>query len=269
VNLTQRQQMYLVVALLVLVGLGGLYYKFVMPQLQKYAEAAAKVTDLKVQLKNARERYYNHSAPDEVIRELEQAIGPAKQELARLKRVYNTTERKVPEGEEFLGFYFREEFEKVKDELLNEAREKRVFIPEDIGFGGMPNIPDDSIVEVLLNQLSNAKFILELLMNSGVSDINLTVGVPVYRDGFIEILPYKTTFLTTMEDLVKLLRTIVGTGQYLSVRSLALSGEKHLQGTFVRVEMVLFTTRLLDRETTAGQPVMEEEEMDWYDEEEW
>ncbi len=252
-NLTQKQKVYVALALAVLAALGYVTHTYVMPQLQIYRQTANEVKAARAELEAAKQRFYYYPDPAEVINQLNNLKGAWQQELDRAKRVYNTTECKVPDGVAFPGYYFRDEYERVREEVLKKARDKGVPIPDNIGFGG--GIPDDDMVELMLNQLNNAKFILELLIDSGATEVSgFVVGQPVEEKGFLQILPYQVSILISTENLVRLLDRIKTTTQYLSVRSLGIRKEMTPQGTtLLRVDMVLFTTRLLDKPVIVAQ----------------
>jgi len=252
-NLTQKQRVFVVLVVFVLVALGGAYYKYGRPRLAEYKKAAQDRKQAEDKLDAARKRYFNSRNPDNVISKIKAAIAPWEEELVRAKRVYNTTERRVPEGTKFKGFFFRDEFKAVQKEVVAKARAKKVWnFPQNLGFPEA--IPSDSMVEPMLNQLYNAKFVLEVLLDSGAVEVSqFVVGDPILRQGFIQLLPYQVTISIKTEDLVKLLHKITTTPQYLSVWSLGIRGEQTMQGAaLLRVQMVLFTTRLLDEDVAAA-----------------
>jgi len=248
VSLTQKQKMLVALVLLVLAALGGGYYKYGRPRLAEYKQAAVDRKQAENSLTQARQKYYNYSNPEDVISKIRAIVDPWEADLVRAKRIYNSTERTVPQGIQFREFFFRDEFKKTQEAVVAKAREKNIRVfPENLGFPDM--IPDSAAVGMLLNQLNNAKFVLEVLIDSGAVEISrFVVGKRILHRGFVQILPFEVTILITVEDLVKLLDKVVRTTQYLSVHSIGMRGEQTLQGKFVlRVDMVLFTLRLLDK----------------------
>ncbi|MCD6288271.1 MAG: hypothetical protein J7M12_04065 [Candidatus Hydrogenedentes bacterium] len=253
-NLTQKQQTYLVLAILVIAGLGGLFWKFVKPKLDEYKAAAEEVASKRAQLEAVRKSYYNRSGPEEVLRQLKAALGPWNDQWIRLKNMYNTDEKRVPEGTKYPGYYFREELRKVQKDVISRAYAKGYYaIPDTLMFP--TDIPPDEAVENMLNQLYTTKFIVDFLLDNKMIELReFVVGQPVLRDNFIQILPFKVSMLVTMDDLVKFLYNVGASKRYLSVRSLALRSERYPTGTFINAEMILFTTRLLDRPVNAAPP---------------
>jgi len=252
-NLTQKQRVFVVLVVFVLVALGAAYYKYGRPRLTEYKRAADERKQAEAKLAVARKRYFNSPNPGNVVSKIKATIGPWEEELVRAKRVYNTTERRVPEGIKFKEFYFRDEFKAVQKEMVAKARAKQMWnFPQNLGFP--VTTPPGSLVEPMLNQLYNAKFVLEVLLDSGAVEISqFTVGEPIMRQGFIQILPYQITVLIKLEDLVKLLHKIATTTQYLSVWSIGINGGQTMQGSgLLQVRMVLFTTRLLDKDAVAA-----------------
>jgi len=251
VNLTQKQKLLLAIGLIVVVAMGAVYYKL-KPRLLEYQQASEDVKNARMNLEQTQQRYYNRDNPVEVINTLRAAVGPWKREIDRANRIYNAREEKVPEDTAFPGFYYREKYREIRNEVLEKAQENNVPIPPDFGFSDV--IPDNDSVELLLNQMRNAQFVLGVLIDGGVLEVSeFVVGAPILHEGFVQFFPFKVTVLMTMENLVKFLYGVKQKDQYLSVWSIGLRGETYPDGSYVRVEMVLFTTRLLDVEIAVAQ----------------
>ena len=171
-NLTQKQKIMVTLVMLVLAGLGGAYYKYGRPRLAEYKKAAADLDTADKALKAAQEKYFNRPNAADAINEIKAAVTPWEQELVRAKRIYNTTERKAPEGNEFLGYYWRDEFSKIQKEVVDKAANNPVPIPQTL-LGFPPEvIPANEAVEMMLNYLENAKFVLGVLIDSGAMEIS-------------------------------------------------------------------------------------------------
>ncbi len=249
--LTARQKIALGIAILALVALGGVYWKFFRPLLREYAITRADVLQAAREVESQRVKYNYYENPEEYLAIIEPELAKWEAAYKGREKVFTTILRKVPPGEKTPEFHFHEEWKATRDRLLEKARQRNVAIPPDVGFSSA--IPLRDQVETLLNQLSAAEYILNMALDNGVLQItNFTVGAPIEKSGFVRLLPFQIGFVASMENVKKFLYWCGYGPQYVRVEHVSLSAIREgLVARNFQVNIILTTTWVLDRPAVA------------------
>jgi len=253
-RLTARQRTALAIGFLSLAGLGFLSYKFFLPQLQIYRETAADVAERERDLARLKKDFGNYSNPKQYLDELQPTVAMWEDAYARRAKTFTTTLRKIPASVKTPEFYFNEQWKETRDRLLEKARRLNAIIPVDVGFGD--GIPAPEQVETLLNQLSNVEYMLNLALDCGVTQItSFSVGTPIDKSGFIQIIPIQIGFVAPM-DVVKKFLYYCGYGsQYVKVEAVSLSAVRDpYRGTGIQLQALLTTTWVQDKPVVTAAP---------------
>jgi len=255
--LTARQKMVIGIAIMVLAGLGVAFNQFFLPTLKTYAYTNAEVDLLERELRQLREEYKNHDDPVKYLEKLKPAVAKWETAYNNRAKVFTKTLSKIPATEKMPEIHFNEEWKATRDRLLEKARRLNIGIPTDVGFGSGFPAPEE--VETLLNQLANAEYVLDLAMESGVLQVNsFGVGAPIYKNGFVGVIPVQIGFLAPVEAVKKFLYWCGYGPQYIRVESVSLSVVRDaLGGTNLQAQLLLTTTWILEDKKFAEEKAPE------------
>lgn len=253
--LSARQKAVLAITLLIV---GGLVYAFVVecvPLLNTVTATAYEVSSMEDKLNGLKLSFHNYPMPQQYLDELKPIVGDWENTVNLRARRFTSTLRTVPAAVQTPGFYFDEELGNTHRRLADKSRQTRIPIPPDLGIAA--GIPAPDLVEILLNQMSNGEYVLNLAMDCGVTAVsNLVIGLPVEQNGFINLIPIQISFEASLDALKKFLLECSNGPQYVNVKDIALRPVRDVfGGTSFSVDLSLVTTWVaLNKDATEPAP---------------